>query len=415
VPSTPRQPWLVLAVVLFGSVAAVIAQFAAPPLMPLLMAEFGIDIAQASTLMSVFSVTGLVLALPAGVILGRFGPVTTGAVALGSVVLGSVIGALAPDYTILLASRLVQGVGVGLIGVTAPAVVAATFPPERRGTPMGIWATWLPVGGLLMYNVAPFLAAGWGWRAAWWFSGAVALAGCVLWVLVLAGATLGRAPGPREAVAADAAANAPGGGGAPGRTDAEGGPAPLRVPFVPRGRDVWLLAATFGLVAVAFGGFNTFLPTFLVSERGMDVASASRISSLVLLGSLAGSLVSGVVSDRIGSRRMVYTVAGLGLAVLWAVPFVVDPAIIPVVLLVIGLGSGAVPAAIFASAPEAMRDPRLAGAGMSAIMVGQNGGMVLGPGLIGALITATGWVPAGLVLGGFSVAGAIVGWRARVR
>ena len=399
-PPMPRHPWLIVAVVLFGSVAAVIAQFAAPPLMPLLMAEFGIDLAQASALMSVFSITGLVLALPAGVILGRFGPVTTGAIALGAVVAGSVLGALAPSYPVLLASRLLQGVGVGLIGVTAPAVVAAAFTPERRGTPMGIWATWLPVGGLLMYNVAPALASAWGWRAAWWFSGAVGLAGLILWVIALAGVTLG---GERRQAAGDAGT---------ARPDAT---ASFRAPFVPRGRDIWLLAATFGLVAVAFGGFNTFLPTFLVTDRGMDVGSASRTASLVLLGSLVGSLLSGVISDRIGSRRTVYTVAGLGLAVLWAVPFLVDPAIIPVVLLVIGLGSGAVPAAIFASAPEAMRDPRLAGAGMSAIMVGQNGGMVLGPVLIGALITATGWVAAGLVLGGFSLAGAIVGWRARVR
>ena len=73
VPAGPSSPWLVLAAVLLASVAAVMAQFAAPPLMPLLMDAFGIDLAQASSLMSVFSITGLVLALPAGLILGRFG------------------------------------------------------------------------------------------------------------------------------------------------------------------------------------------------------------------------------------------------------------------------------------------------------------------------------------------------------
>ena len=402
-PPTPRHPWLILPVVLFGSVAAVIAQFAAPPLMPLLMAEFGIDLAQASTLMSVFSVTGLVLALPAGVILGRFGPVVTGAVALGSVVLGSAMGALAPDYAILLASRLVQGVGVGLIGVTAPAVVAAAFPPERRGTPMGIWATWMPLGGLLMYNVAPVLAALGGWQAAWWFAGAVGLAALVLWVVVLATGLPAR-PGPEAVPAGDPGAVRPG-----GRLAA----VPLRAALA--GRDIWLLAAAFGMFALAMGGFSTFLPTFLTSEGGYDLAAASRTSSLVLLGSLLGSLGSGFLSDRIGSRRRVYTGAGLLLAGLWVLPYVAGPALVPVLLLAIGLGSGALPAGIFASAPEAMKDPRLAGAGMAALMVGQNGGMVVGPVLFGALVTATGWAMAGLVLGVFSVAGAVVGWRARVR
>ena len=165
--------------------AAVVAQFAAPPLMPLLMAASASISPQASSLMSVFSITGLVLALPAGVILSRTGPVTTGALALVSVVVGSVLGAATLDYAVLLASRLIQGVGVGLVGVTAPAVVAASFAPERRGMPMGIWAMWVPVGGLLMYAVAPPLAAAAGWQAAWWLAAAAALAALVAWVGVL--------------------------------------------------------------------------------------------------------------------------------------------------------------------------------------------------------------------------------------
>jgi predicted MFS family arabinose efflux permease len=403
VPPTARNPWLILAVVLFGSVAAVIAQFAAPPLMPLLMDDFGIDLAQASTLMSVFSVTGLILALPAGVILGRFGAVVTGGVALASVVVGSAVGALAPDYSILLLGRLVQGVGVGLIGVTAPAVVAATFPPERRGTPMGIWATWVPLGGLLMYTVAPVLAGAGGWQAAWWFAGGTALVAMVAWVMVLA-AGLPARTGP-----ASASSEAPGvthpGGHAPA--------IPLREALA--GRDIWLLTAAFGLFAVGMGGFSTFLPTFLASELGYDLAAASQTSSLVLLGALLGSLASGFLSDRIGSRRRVYTGSALLMAVMWVLPFVAGPALVPALLLAIGLGSGALPAAIFSSAPEAMRDGRAAGAGMAALMLGQNGGMVLGPVMFGALVTATTWPTAGLVLGAFSLAGAVLGSRARVR
>jgi MFS family permease len=412
VPPSPRHPWLILAVVLLGSVAAVLAQFAAPPLMPLVMADFGIDLAQASSLMSVFSVTGLVLALPAGIILGRFGPVATGAVALASVVLGSALGALAPDYAVLLTSRLVQGTGVGLIGVTAPAVVAATFPPERRGTPMGIWAMWVPLGGLLMYYLAPPLAATAGWRAAWWLAGGLALVAGVVWVVVLATglpARRGRdAPTPRIG----GPDGAPGAAPAPTAGSASP-PASLGVALA--NRDIWLLAATFGLFATAAGGFNTFLPTFLVGERGLDLDAASQTAALVLLGAIAGSLASGFVSDRIGSRRRVYTGAGVALALLWVVPYVVGPALLPPVLLAIGLGSGALPAAIFASAPEAMRDQRLAGAGMAALMVGQNAGMVLGPAIFGMLVTATAWSTGGLVLGGVTVVAALVGWRARVR
>jgi MFS family permease len=344
-----------------------------------------------------------VLALPAGVILGRFGPVMTGAVALGSVVLGSAIGALAPDYTTLLVSRLVQGVGVGLIGVTAPAVVAATFAPDRRGTPMGVWAMWVPLGGLLMYNLAPALAAAYGWQAAWWFSGGVALVAGVLWVAVLAIALPGR---PRSGLPSDSAA---GPLGEPGAAPA----LPLRAALA--NRDVWLLSATFGLFAMSAGGINAFFPTFLVAERGQDLAGASRIASLVLVGALIGSVAGGAVSDRIGSRRIAYTVPLIVLSALWLLPFNVDAGMVPIVLLAVGLASGAIPTALFASVPEVMRDPRLAAAGMGALMVGQNAGFVFGPMLFGTLVTATTWAVAGYVFGGVSIAGAITGWRARVR
>jgi hypothetical protein len=62
-----------------------------------------------------------------------------------------------------------------------------------------------------------------------------------------------------------------------------------------------------------------------------------------------------------------------------------------------------------------MGDPRLAGAGMAAIMFGQNGGFVVGPMAFGALATASAWTTAGAIMGGVSLAGAAVGWQARVR
>ena len=53
--------------------------------------------------------------------------------------------------------------------------------------PMGIWAMWVPVGGLLMYAFAPALAEAAGWRAAWWLAAAVRRSWrWPLWVGVLA-------------------------------------------------------------------------------------------------------------------------------------------------------------------------------------------------------------------------------------
>ena len=393
-PAVRVSPWLVLAVAFAVSVVAVMAQFAAPPLMPVLMGAFGIDIAQASSLMSVFSITGLLLALPAGLVLGRFGPLTAGLVAVGSVVAGSVLAASAADYGVLLAGRAVQGIGTGLVGVTAPAVVAAAFPPERRGMPMGVWAMWVPIGGLLIYLIAPSLATAAGWQAVWWLTAVLAAATGLGWFAVLGAAGL----------RGDAAA----GGSRAARALAD-----LRAGLA--GRDIWLLVAVFALFATASGAANTFLATFLTEQRGFDVAGAAAISSLAMAGMAIGSVVSGLASDRLGSRRRVYTAALIASAPMLVLPYLLEGPTLAASLLVFGIVMGAIPAAIFASVPDVMPHPRLAGAGMAGIMLGQNAGFVVGPVLFAAFLPALGWAGTAAAAGVLVVAAALVGWRVHVR
>ncbi len=103
--------WVILVVVYLASVAAPLNQFKVPPIIPVLMQELGIDLAHAGSLMSVIALVGLILALPAGILLQRFGPKASGLLALGFMVAGAVLGAQADSYTSLMASRVVEGVG----------------------------------------------------------------------------------------------------------------------------------------------------------------------------------------------------------------------------------------------------------------------------------------------------------------
>ncbi len=52
--------------------------------------------------------------------------------------LGSVVVALSPFYSILLIGRAIQGLGAGGIFPVASAVIGDTFPPERRGSALGM-------------------------------------------------------------------------------------------------------------------------------------------------------------------------------------------------------------------------------------------------------------------------------------
>ena len=164
-----RYTWIMLMALFLAAVAAPVNQYKVPPVMPVLMDVFGLDLTSANLLMSVFSVAGLVLAIPAGLIVQRIGPKRSGLIAIVSVILGSALGALSGGAAMLLASRAIEGLSFVLMMVVAPALIAVWFTSEERGVPMGIFAIWVPAGSMIMLNIAPALVAQFGWQSVWWF------------------------------------------------------------------------------------------------------------------------------------------------------------------------------------------------------------------------------------------------------
>ena len=387
---TPTYAWVILLVVFLASVAAPLNQSKVPPLMPVLMDAFNITLSQAGLLMSVFSITGLILALPTGIVLQKTGPKMTGLIALGSLVIGSGLGALSGSMGLLLTSRVIEGIGMGLIAVVAPAVIALWFPPEKQGTPMGIWATWVPVGSVIMMLLAPRLGLAAGWQSVWWVG-----AGFSLVVFVLYSALLRMPPVPAE-------------------SDNPLIPPP-RLSTALGNKDIWLLALSFTCFNLVFFPLATYYPTFLSEVRGYTLTEASTITSISTLLILISAPLAGWLSDRIGSRKRVLTIPFLIVAVLLLLPFKVVGWQIYLFMSLLGFVAGAVPTATFTAAPEVMKNPQSAGLGLAVIMVGQNLGMFAAPVLFGRLVESLGWAAAGYWLIPFAVLGFLAGYMVKVR
>lgn len=387
---SPAGAWLILGVLLLFSIAAPLNQFKVPPIMPVLIQALGITIGRAGLLMSVYALTGLVLALPAGLIFQRAGPRATGLLAGGSIVLGAGIGALSQDMTGLLIGRVIEGIGTSFMAVLAPAIIARRFVAEQRGTAMGVWSAWVPVGSTTMLVIAPALATAAGWRTLWWFGAAYAAIATGLY-LACVGATAGSsATGPT-------------------------GPRPAAPTTALRNRNIWLLAGAFGAFNAAVIGLGTYLPTFLSTQRGLELGSASLIAGLITFMTIFSAPAGGILSDRIGSRKKPYLIGLLAAIILLpSVGALHLPGLIALVALT-GLVIGIIPTNIFAGAVEAAGDPEQSGAAMAVIMVGQNAGMLIGPLIYGALVEAAGWPAAFAGLAIIAVLGLAAGWLAQVR
>ena len=392
-PAQRTTAWLILAVLLLFSIAAPLNQFKVPPILPVLMDELGLSVSRAGLLMSVFALTGLVLALPAGLIYQKAGPRVAGLLAGGSVVVGAALGALSRSTGALLASRVIEGIGTSLMAVLAPAIIAQWFVARRRGTAMGIWAIWMPVGSVTMLFLAPALAQWAGWRAVWWLG-----AGYALLVLLLYLALVRPAP----AVHSGMAVTRPAGEG-------------VTAVRVLRNRDLWLLSAAFAAQsAAAMGGF-TYLSTFLTSRHGVSLAQAAWVASTGTLTGLVATPACGLVSDRIGSRKKPLVAGLAALAILAPLAGFVGFSGVVVLLALQGVVLGLIAPNIFAAAMEAAGDERQGGLAMAIIMVGQNAGMLVGPLIFGGLVEGPGWPVAFASLAVMAASGLLAGWLAKVR
>ena len=349
---------------LLAGVTAPFNQFKVPPVMPVLMNTFTIDLTTAGMLMSIFAITGLIIALPAGLFLQRYGLKTSGLAAAGCLLIGSVLGATAGSYYVLFVSRLVEGIGMGLMAVVGPAAIAAWFPAERRGLPMGIWATWVSLGSLLIYNIAPPMESAYGWQSVWWFA-----AGFTGIALLLFAAFFRLPPIEKNTLPNTSFSNI----------------ALFRK--VLRRTNIWLLALAFGCFNfVIIGVIATYFPTYLKTVHGFDLAGASLITSIKMIVVIITAPLIGWLVDRVGSPRRIILLSFLALAVFMTLPFTISGWMIAGSMVLLGILAGAIPTCTFASVPELMGKAAPAGIGMGVIMIGQNLGQLLGPLVFGSLV-----------------------------
>ncbi len=82
----------------------------------------------------------------------------------------SLLCALAPNAALLIAARMIQGVGAALLVPQSLAIISANFPKDIRGKAIGTWAAASAVTTALGPPIGGFLIDLLSWRAAFWIN-----------------------------------------------------------------------------------------------------------------------------------------------------------------------------------------------------------------------------------------------------
>ncbi len=354
-----RLKWAVLLSSLLAFVAYAFGFQVVPPLMTAIVREFEVSNAEAGLLMSFVLIPGIVLSIPVSIAMERFGARVTGGVALVFVVISSLLTATANSFTALLIARLILGIGGSLILIVTPAIVPQWFSREELGRAMGIFTISMLLATIIAFPTAGTLAVIYGWRSAFYVSLAISVIATTIYVIIVR-------DGPMSTR----------GGGFSGLSAF-------------KNVEVWKVGIIWLLFNGAILSFNTWAPTLLTTYKGFTSVEASFYASLLSWISLFAVPIYGMLSDRLGKRKM-FIVAGAALLCLTEVAAAYSSGLVLIAgIVAIGLVSAMMPGTI-QTLPSEILGPSLSGVGFAVLSIGGNIGIAATQPLAGVIIDSTG-------------------------
>lgn len=319
-----------------------------------------------------FGIFYATLGIPIARLADRHSRVNIIAICLSIWSLMTALSGLATNFVQLLIARI--GVGIGEAGGSPPShsLLADYFAPGKRATALGIYALGVPIG-ILFGN----LAGGWigeifGWRQAFFLVG---VPGIILAIILKI--TVKEPPrGYSEDKSADTTS----------------------VPFKTVVKTMWGFKSfkyiALGAGTQAFVGYGAiaWMPSFLVRAHDMSIGEVGTALGLIIgLFGGVGTLLSGVIGDRLGAKNIKYYMLVPAYGFLIAVPagaavFLVDElylvlAIYTIPAFLVNLYTGPTFAMTQSLAPLAMR----AAASALLLFIINIIGLVFGPTTVGIL------------------------------
>lgn len=159
-----KQQIVMLVIMVFGTFVTVLNQTVVTPAQPSIMLEMGIDASTVQWLTTGFTLVNAIMIPVTAYLTDKHSTKILYLVSMGIFALGSLMAGIAPDFAVLLAGRLLQAAGAGILMPMVMTVLMLTFPVERRGSAMGIFGIVIAFAPAIGPSVSGLVIDGFGWR-----------------------------------------------------------------------------------------------------------------------------------------------------------------------------------------------------------------------------------------------------------
>ncbi|WP_018132324.1 DHA2 family efflux MFS transporter permease subunit [Effusibacillus pohliae] len=163
-PDEAIKPGPIVAVLMAGAFVAILNQTLINVAIPHLMSDFNVSANTVQWLITGFMLVNGVLIPLTAFLIEKFGTRKLFMAAMIFFTVGAVLCAVAPTFGVLLAGRLIQAVGAGIIMPLMMTVFLMIFPPEKRGRAMGAMGIPLMFAPAIGPTLSGWIVQNYSWR-----------------------------------------------------------------------------------------------------------------------------------------------------------------------------------------------------------------------------------------------------------
>lgn len=178
--------WSTLAVLIVGTFITILNSSLINIALPKMMAVFGVSLDDIQWVVTAYTIAlGAVIPI-SGYLANLFGSKRTYIGALAMFTLGSVLCGFAWNNASMIAFRIIQGIGGGIIGPVGNAIIFRTIPPEQRGVAMGLYGVAAMAAPAIGPTTGGYIIAHLSWRMLFFISVPFGIIGVLMGIIMMA-------------------------------------------------------------------------------------------------------------------------------------------------------------------------------------------------------------------------------------
>jgi len=183
-PSHDFYKWFVLANIMIGTFMAVLDATIINVALPKMMSSFGVGLDTIEWVLTAYMLALAVMLPAAAWLADHFGYKRMYFIGMLVFTLGSFMCGMSENENMLIFSRVIQGLGAGIIQPLGMAIIVREFPPKQRGLAVGFWAVAAAASVSFGPLIGGYLVDNFNWQLIFDINVPVGVVGMLITILI---------------------------------------------------------------------------------------------------------------------------------------------------------------------------------------------------------------------------------------